>query len=255
LPHPLRDEAVEVLVGRDRGHLEPIKKTTIARARVGRRPPVPSRVVDAVKRVAYAGVVKATLHLDRRATYADYLAVEHSSRVRHEYLDGVIVAMAGGSDEHNAIMMQFGVLCANRCAGNCRTYPADQRFWIAASGRGRYSDGSVICGAPHHPPHDDQATTNPVIVVEVLSPSSEGDDDGDQRLDFQSLPSLQAYVIAAQDERRVRVYRRGAHGEWRVDADVYRDSQSFELPVLSSAIAVADIYDGILGADGRSLLK
>jgi Uma2 family endonuclease len=199
--------------------------------------------------------VKAILHLDRRATYSDYLAVEQSSRVRHEYIDGVIVAMAGGSDEHNAIMMQFGVLCATRCVGKCRAYPADQRFWIAASGRGRYSDGSVICGAPEHPPHDDQATTNPVLVVEVLSPSSEGDDDGDKRLDFQSMPSLQAYVIVAQDERRVRVYRRTERGDWHRDADVYRDGQSFELPVLSSAIAVADIYDGILDAAGRSLLS
>ena len=199
--------------------------------------------------------MQATLRLDRRASYGEYLAAERDSAVRHEYLDGVIVAMAGGSDEHNAIMLQFGVLCANRRTGRCRAYPADQRFWIAPSGRGRYSDGSIIRGAPEHPPHDGQATTNPVVVVEVLSPSSEGDDEGDKRLDFQSLASLQTYVVIAQDERRVRVYRRTERGEWRPEPEVYRDGDAFELPTLSSAITVAEIYDDILDPAGHSRLR
>jgi Uma2 family endonuclease len=199
--------------------------------------------------------VIATLHLDGRATYADYLTAEQNSPVRHEYIDGVIVAMAGGSDEHNAIMLQLAVLCANRRTGNCRVYPADQRFWIPASGRGRYSDGSIICGPPEHPTHDSQATTNPIVVIEVLSPSSEGDDDGDKRLDFQSLPSLSAYVVVAQDERRVRVYRRDDRGAWSGDPGVYLDGQRFQLPTLSSAIAVTEVYAGILDAGGGSLLR
>lgn len=199
--------------------------------------------------------MKATLRLDRRASYADYLAVEQGSRVRHEYIDGIIVAMAGGSDEHNAIMMQFAVLCANRCTGRCRTYPADQRFWIASSARGRYSDGSIICGPPEHPRHDDQATTNPVVVIEVLSPSSEGDDEGDKRHDFQSLSSLRAYVLIAQDDRNVKIYRRTEGNDWPEQPEVYRDGEEFELPTLSSTITVAAVYDGILDADGRTLLR
>jgi Uma2 family endonuclease len=198
-------------------------------------------------------IVKATLRLTQRATYADYLAAEQTSECRHEYLDGVIVAMAGGSDEHNAITAQLGTLCSTRKTGDCRYYPSDQRFWIAASGRGRYSGGSIICGRPEHPPHDDQATTNPVVVIEVLSPSSEGDDEGDKRIDFQSLASMQAYVVAAQDERLVKVYRRDDRG-WRSDPDVYRNGQSFELPTLSSAISVAEVYDGILDLAGKSVL-
>ncbi len=211
--------------------------------------------MDVLDRVTYPDRVKATLRLDRRATYAEYLATERGSPVRHEYLDGVIVAMAGGSDEHNALMMQVGVLCATRRTGACRTYPADQRFWIAAAGRGRYSDGSIICGPPEHPPHDGQATTNPVVVIEVLSPSSEGDDEGDKRDDFQSLATLRAYVVIAQDDRRVTIYRRGERDEWRRDPDVYRDGQGFELPTLSSPISVAEIYDGIVDPAGSSLLR
>jgi len=190
--------------------------------------------------------------LQHRASYADYLAAEQGNDHRHEFIDGVIVAMAGGSDEHNAIAGSFAGLLRNRRTGNCRYYTSDQRFWIASRARGRYADGSIICGAPDHPAHDAQATTNPTVVIEVLSPSSGGDDDGDKRTDFQSLASVEAYVLVAQDQRRVKVYRR-AGGEWR--AATYHDGESFELPTLSTPVPVADVYDGILDSAGRSLLR
>jgi Uma2 family endonuclease len=196
--------------------------------------------------------MEALLRLPRRATYADYLAVEQTSERRHEFFDGVIVAMAGGSDEHNAIAGRFAKLLGNRETGKCRYYTPDQRFWIASRIRGRYADGSMICGAPEHPPHDPQATTNPTLVLEVMSPSSEGDDDGDKRSDFQSLASLQAYVLAAQDQRYIKVYRRTGSA-WHITT--HEDGDTFELPTLSGAIAVADVYDGILDAAGHSLLR
>jgi Uma2 family endonuclease len=199
--------------------------------------------------------VKAVLSLPRRASYADYLAAQQNSESRLELIDGVIVAMAGGSDEHNAIAGRFAGLFAARMPATCLYYTPEQRFWIAATARGRYSGGSVICGKPEHPVHDAQATTNPSLVIEVLSPSSEGDDDGDKRRDFQSLSSLQAYVLAAQDARCVRVYRRSTAGTWRDDPDVYREGDSFELPGLSHAIAIKDLYDGVLDPAGHSLLR
>jgi len=199
--------------------------------------------------------MKATLSLSHRATYADYIAAQQNSESRLEYIDGVIVAMAGGSNEHNAIGSRFAALFTARVPRGCLSYSADQRFWIAATARGRYSDGSVICGKPEHPAHDDQATTNPMLVVEVLSPSSEGDDEGDKRRDFQSLASLQAYVLAAQDSRTVKVYRRIDGGTWRVEPDVYRSGDRFELPGLTNAITVDEVYDEILDAAGRSLLR
>lgn len=198
--------------------------------------------------------MRATLWLSRRATYVEYLAVEQASEHRHELIDGVIVATAGGSDEHNAIAGRFAVLLGTRLGKDCRYFTPDQRFWIAAHQRSRYTDGSVICGKPDHPPHDAQATTNPSIVVEVLSPSSEGDDDGNERIDFQSLWSLKAYVLAAQDRRSVKVYRRDDAGRW-LDAATYLGMQSFALPGLASPIGVDDLYEGILTADGTSLLR
>ena len=199
--------------------------------------------------------MKAVLSLPRRATYADYLAAEQDSPTRHELLDGVVVSMAGGSHEHNAIASRFAVVVSARIPRGCRSYTPDQRFWIAASGRARYADGSIICGKPESPRHDPQATLNPLVIVEVLSPTSEGDDDGDKRRDFQSLATLQAYVLAAQDERRVRVYRRGADGTWGAAPDVHGDGDSFELPGLDRPIRVDELYDDILDDGGRSLLR
>ncbi len=199
--------------------------------------------------------MKAVLRLGQRATYGDYLAVEQNSGHRHELIDGVIVAMAGGSDEHNAIAGRFAMLLGLQLQGDCRYFTPDQRFWIAATARGRYADGSVICGKPDHPPHDEQATTNPSIVLEVLSPSSEGDDEGEKRVDFQSLASLAAYVLASQDQRRVIVFRRDERGAWSREPEVYGDGDAISLPGLKAPIAVADVYDTILDASGRSLLR
>jgi Uma2 family endonuclease len=196
--------------------------------------------------------MEAFLRLPKRASYAEYLAVEQCSGHRHEFFDGVMVAMAGGSDEQNLIVATLGGLIMNRRTGSCRYYPSDQRFWIASRRRSRCADGSIICGPPDHPAHDDQATTNPAVVIEVMSPSSEGDDDGDKRADFQSLESVQAYVLLAQDQRRVKVYRRTG-GEWKVT--IYVDGDQLELPTLSAPIPVADVYNGILDEAGQSLLR
>jgi Uma2 family endonuclease len=198
---------------------------------------------------------EALLNLRCRTTYADYLATEQNSERRHEFIDGVIVAMAGGSDEHNAIGFRLSVLLGSRMSSGCQGYSADQRFWIEATGRGRYSDGSIICGKPEHPAHDPQATTNPAVVIEVLSPTTQGDDEGEKCRDFQSLPSLQAYVMVTQDARCVKVYRRTDGGAWRDEPEIYRGGERFELPRLTRAIAVDEIYDNILDATGRSLLR
>lgn len=198
--------------------------------------------------------MKAILRLPRRASYDEYLAVERASEHRHELIDGVIVAMAGGSDEHNAIAGRFAMLLGLGLPDTCRYFTPDQRFWIAATARGRYSDGSIICGKPEHPPHDGQATTNPTVVLEVLSPSSEGDDQGDKRIDFQSLATLQAYVVASQDRRRIEVYRRAPDRSWAPHPDVYVDGDAFALPTLPVPIEVAEIYRGVLDANGKSLI-
>jgi Uma2 family endonuclease len=87
----------------------------------------------------------------------------------------------------------------------------------------------------------------------VLSPSSAGDDDGDKRADFQSLATVEAYVIVSQDRRFVKIYRRGEGAGWRTET--CRDGQHFALPALTAPIPVEEVYRNILDSDGRSLLR
>ncbi len=190
--------------------------------------------------------------LPHRTTYAGYLAIERDSPTKHEFINGQIVAMAGASVEHNALAVRFGALVDRRLSGSCLGYSSDMRFWIESTGNARYPDVSIICGPPTISAHDKQAASNPVVIVEVLSPSSEQDDDGDKRLDWQSLPSLEAYVLIAQDARRVKVYRR-ERGEWSMQT--YRDGDRFALPRLGSEIGLDEVYDRILEPDGRSRLR
>jgi Uma2 family endonuclease len=189
-----------------------------------------------------------------RATYADYLAVERDSPVRHEFVDGVIIAMAGGSSLHSRLAGRFAGVLTAFASPNCFYHTSDQRFWIEPTGHGRYSDGSLLCGDPEHPEHDKDAAINPVIIVEVVSPSSAQQDHGDKRQDYQSFASLQAYVVVEQDQRAIKVYRRDGRGAWQREPMTYRDGDSFELPRLGQPIRVNQIYDGLVGPDGRSLV-
>ncbi len=101
--------------------------------------------------------MEVTLRLPRRASYADYLAAEQGSGHRHEFLDGVIITMAGNSAEHNVLAGRLAGLVESRATGSCRYYTSGQRFWIASRARARYADGSILCGMPEHPAHDDRA--------------------------------------------------------------------------------------------------
>jgi len=186
-----------------------------------------------------------------RTTYAEYLAVESCSEARHEFIDGVIVAMAGGSLEHNRLESRIGSLFETRTREGCAAYPSNQRIWIEASGRSRYSDGMIICGTPTHVDHDGQAVTNPLVIVEVLSPSTAGQDHGTKRRDFQTLPSLQAYVLVAQDKRHVMIYRSD-----RPDVGTrYAVDDALDLPGLTAPITIDEIYRGILDESGASVLR
>jgi len=189
------------------------------------------------------------------ATYADYLAVEGCSEAKHDFVDGVIVAMAGASDEHNAIASQILALLHGRTRPGCRAYNPDQKFWIESSGNARYSDVSIICGPAQHPAHDPQATANPLVLVEVLSPSTQRNDHSSKRDDFQSMPTLEAYVLVAQDRRWVAVYRRQDSPNRYWSCLQYLHGDDIELPGLVVPITVDEIYRGILDAEGRTLLR
>ena len=184
----------------------------------------------------------------QRMTYAEYLAFEEASDVKHEFLDGEILAMSGGTLEHSALAMAFGRLLGNALAGRaCRVFSSDARVRIRATGLTTYPDVSVICNRVEKDPEDDCAMVNPVLLVEVLSDSTEGYDRGKKAEHYRHIPSLREYVFVSQREPRVEVYRRNEAGRWELFES--EAGGTCELASVGCTVAIDDVYrDPLAGA-------
>ena len=145
-----------------------------------------------------------------RMTYAEYLAAEAASDIRHEYLNGEVWAMAGGTPEHAALARRGACELRRLLRGKpCRAFSADLRVRIVDTGLSTYPDVSVVCGQLETAPDDKDAVTNPIVLVEVLSESTEGYDRGAKAAHYRRIPSLREYVLVSQAEPRIEVHRQG----------------------------------------------
>jgi Uma2 family endonuclease len=149
-----------------------------------------------------------------RYTYAQYVALENTSPTKHEFFDGEIYAMAGGSEEHSALAAKL-LAALDAAIGDrpCRVHTSDLRIYVEAVGLATFPDGAVICGPlQQHPPSPQSTAVNPTILVEVTSDSSEEYDTGGKLEAYRTIPTLQEYVVVSHRERRITVHRRDASG-------------------------------------------
>ena len=142
-------------------------------------------------------------------SYAEYLALERERGVKHEFIDGVVRAMGGGSIEHARLAARFARLLGVQLEGRpCEVFSSDGKVRIEASNRAVYPDLSVVCGEIQRSPVDPEALVNPVVIVEVLSETSEAYDRGEKFRHYRRLSSLREYVLVSQTDRFVEVWRR-----------------------------------------------
>ena len=148
-------------------------------------------------------------------TFADYLEVERESEIKHEFDAGEILAMAGGTARHSALAVNVAVALSSTRAAGCTVFQSDMRIRVVATGRATYPDVSMVCGPIEYDPEDGAHTTitNPVLIVEVLSVTTEKGDRGNKWMHYQRIPSLQQYVLVNQ-EARIEIYRRTTHDTW-----------------------------------------
>ncbi len=148
-------------------------------------------------------------------TFADYLAIERDSEMKHEFDAGEILAMAGGTARHSALAANVVTALRTTREPGCTVFQSDMRIRIMATGRATYPDASMVCGSIEYDPEDAARTTitNPVLIVEVLSVTTEKGDRGNKWMHYQRLPALQEYVLVGQDPR-VEIYRRMPSGAW-----------------------------------------
>ena len=145
-------------------------------------------------------------------TYAEYLAALEVSELRLEYLDGEIFAMAGGSPEHGMIAARIIQRLGATVPTGCRVMTSDVKVRITATGLSTFPDVSVVCGELLRAPGDANAIVNPVLLVEVLSPSTADYDRGEKLRHYQQIESLQTVLLVAHDAQRITAVRRQPGG-------------------------------------------
>jgi Uma2 family endonuclease len=185
-----------------------------------------------------------------RMTYAQYLAAEAASDVKHEFLSGEVYAMAGGTPEHAAlaagVIQELGAALRGK---PCRVFSSDLRVRIDETNLSTYPDVTVVCGQLERAEVDKDAATNPVLIVEVLSDKSEAYDRGEKFAHYRRLPSLREYLLVSQKEPRLELYRKNEQGQWVLfEAVAGQTLQLASLPDV--ALATDEVYRNPLAESG-----
>jgi Uma2 family endonuclease len=176
----------------------------------------------------------------------EYFALEQASDARFEYWDGDIFCMSGGSRRHYRISSNVVVALANGLRGGpCTAFTGDAAIWTPTLPPYRYPDASVACGELQFQRVNVlDALVNPVLIVEVLSPSTKAHDERDKFAAYQAIPTFREYLLIAQDEVRLIRYLRRTEDAWE-RRDVADVDASLELESVGCALNVRDIYEGV----------
>ena len=176
--------------------------------------------------------------------YPAYLALERETERRYEWLDGRVYAMAGGTLPHSEVMtLATAELVRIARACGCKVFNSDAKVRVLATGLATYPDASVVCGGVEVDPDDENAITNPSVLVEVLSDGTESYDREERFAHYRRIPSLKDYVLVSQRARRIEVFSRGVGGAWTFT--VAEAGESARLSAIEGAICVDEVYAGV----------
>jgi Uma2 family endonuclease len=179
-------------------------------------------------------------------TYVEYLELEKHREQKHEWVDGFAYAMAGGTPLHTALALSIGAELRAALVGKpCRVFGSDLKVRIQATGLATYPDASVVGDDIETHPEDKNAATNPRLLVEVLSESTEAYDRGKKFNHYRQIPSLREMVFVSQDEPLIEVWRRDNAGKWEVL--MARTGESVELETTGARLEVDRVYHDPLG--------
>ncbi|GBF55948.1 hypothetical protein N0824_03834 [Microcystis sp. 0824] len=175
----------------------------------------------------------------------EYRNLETSAETKHEYHDGEIIEMTGGSINHNSILINLIVLLKLVLRGtNYRLQSSDLRLWIPQYNRGLYPDLMLIAGEPLLSDNRNDEILNPCLIIEVLSPSTSGYDRGDKFRYYRSIPQLNQYLLVSQGEILIESYSKTSENNWLLQE--YTPARGIiSLDSLGISLNLADIYEGI----------
>jgi Uma2 family endonuclease len=186
---------------------------------------------------------------DLRLTAEDYLRIERAAEWKSEYIDGEIFAMSGGSPRHSQIAMNIGRELGNQLLeGPCIVYGSDLRVATDPQQHYTYPDVIVACDPPQYVDTQLDTLTNPTLIAEVLSESTEKYDRGAKFERYRSVPTLSEYLLVAQDRVHVELYTRQPDGAW-VLHEWNDPAEEIDLVSLRCRLKIAGVYAKVTFGD------
>ncbi len=177
-----------------------------------------------------------------RYPYEEYRRFEEATDAKHEYIEGEILAMAGGTPEHAALAAAVIAELSRQLAGGpCTTFSSDLRVRVRATGLATYPDATVVCGELERDPEDTNAAVNPSVLVEILSDSTAAYDNGEKFAHYRQISQLREYVLVSHQERRIELRWRDPGGAWQTLQAVR--GGTVHLGSIGADLAVDTVYD------------
>lgn len=185
-------------------------------------------------------------------TPEEYLKFERASEEKHEYYAGEIFAMTGASESHNLIVINtIGAFHPQLRQRPCKMYANDMRVKPRSNILYAYPDITVVCDAPEFEDSEVDTLLNPTVIIEVLSPSTEAYDRGKKFQHYRTIPSLQEYLLIAQDSVRIEHYGL-VDNQWVLtDAKTLDDIMT--LPSIDCTLRLSDVYEKVTFDDQERL--
>ena len=174
---------------------------------------------------------------------ADYLEGEKLAEVRHEYLNGIVVAMAGASRRHNTIALNIASALHGHLAGKpCRPFMGDLKVGIARRSQTLFYYPDIVVECATTSPSDDYITTEPKVIFEILSPSTERIDRREKFWAYMELESFEDYVLVDQQQAHIEIFRRT--NDWLPEIITETDA-SLHLSSIDFTMSIAEVYAGL----------
>ncbi len=179
------------------------------------------------------------------STPEEYLALEVASKIRHEYIQGAMIPMTGGTPNHNDIAGNLYILLKSALRQkNCRVFYVDQRLWIPQMNGYTYPDVMVVPKPIELQPGRTDTITNPCLIAEVFSPLTQTYDRGDKFTAYGTMPTFQEYLLIDQYQIQVEYRSKRGQDQWLI-AEYNHPEATLTLDSIDLEIHIADLYTDI----------
>jgi Uma2 family endonuclease len=175
----------------------------------------------------------------------EYLVYERASTIKHEYYRGRIYAMTGAKESHNLIAGNTLATFHRQLRRKpCRVYPSDMRIKVLRTGLNTYPDITIVCGSPNFTDAIRDTLTNPTVIIEILSASTERYDRGLKFENYRTIDTLRDYLLIAQDHYHIEHYIRQTNGQWLLTEAAQLD-EVIDLQSIECTLSLEDVYEKV----------